>query len=62
MPINVLWSTAGAPPWQRNYYERIVRNERQLQRLWRYIEHNPAPWRVDDENPVSMGMKAGKGA
>lgn len=30
--------------WQRDYHDRIVRNERELQRLQRYIEGNPGRW------------------
>ena len=32
--------------WQRNYYERIIRNEIALERIRRYIEENPAQWKV----------------
>jgi len=37
--------------WQRNYYEHIIRNEREMDNIWRYIEANPAQWDDDDENP-----------
>ena len=37
--------------WQRNYYERIIRNEREMDAIWEYIENNPAAWADDDENP-----------
>ncbi|MDD2922276.1 MAG: hypothetical protein PHQ36_08320 [Anaerolineales bacterium] len=37
--------------WQRNYYEHIIRNEREMDNIWRYIEANPAQWDADDENP-----------
>ena len=30
--------------WQRNYYEHIIRDEADLQRIRRYIENNPARW------------------
>ncbi|MDO9301430.1 MAG: hypothetical protein Q7T89_08600 [Anaerolineales bacterium] len=38
--------------WQRNYYERIIRNEREMDNIWRYIESNPAQWDKDGENPL----------
>jgi REP element-mobilizing transposase RayT len=46
----------GWPPfdkrlWQRNYYEHIVRNEDDLNRIREYIENNPANWETDRENP-----------
>ena len=37
--------------WQRNYHEHIIRNEREMDNIWRYIESNPAQWDDDDENP-----------
>jgi REP element-mobilizing transposase RayT len=37
--------------WQRNYYEHVVRNEKALDRIRRYIDENPACWAFDDENP-----------
>jgi putative transposase len=44
----------GTPIWQRNYYERIVRNEREMEAIWRYIEANPVNWRDDEENPQKV--------
>ena len=37
--------------WQRNYYEHIIRNEREMDRIWRYIKGNPSAWEEDEENP-----------
>lgn len=37
--------------WQRNYYERIIRNEREMDAIWNYIEDNPVAWADDNENP-----------
>jgi len=39
------------PIWQRNYYEHIIRNEPEMDRITRYIASNPARWNDDDENP-----------
>ena len=42
----------GAPTvWQRNYYEHIVRDEREHDLIRLYIESNPINWASDDENP-----------
>jgi len=41
----------GTPIWQRGFYERIIRNDREMDAIWRYIEANPATWATDDENP-----------
>ena len=40
--------------WQRNYYEHIIRNEKDLQNKTDYIEANPRLWDEDDENPVNV--------
>jgi len=33
--------------WQRNYYEHIVHDDGDLQRIQEYIENNPANWLND---------------
>jgi REP element-mobilizing transposase RayT len=38
--------------WQRNYYEHIVRNENELNRIREYITDNPMKWEFDQENPA----------
>ena len=40
--VNDLRSTPGAILWQRNYYERVVRNDKALQATRRYIITNPS--------------------
>ena len=49
--INRIRKTPGEPVWQRNYYERIIRNERELNAVRQYIRDNPARWAEDRENP-----------
>jgi putative transposase len=49
--INRIRKMPGAPVWQRNYYERIIRDERELNAVRRYIRENPARWAEDRENP-----------
>ncbi len=39
--------------WQRNYYEHVIRDEKDLQNKTDYIESNPSLWDEDDENPVN---------
>lgn len=48
--INLRRGTPGAPVWQRGYYERIIRNERELGRTRKYIASNPRNWRSDHEH------------
>jgi putative transposase len=42
------------PIWQRNYYEHIIRNEKELQNITDYINGNPLRWQEDDENPFHV--------
>ncbi len=50
--INQMRDRPGVPVWQRNYFERIVRNPRHLDAVQRYIRNNPGRWEVDRENRV----------
>jgi REP element-mobilizing transposase RayT len=50
--INELRGIAGVPVWQRNYWEYIIRNEGELQRIREYIINNPMKWEEDKMNPV----------
>ena len=51
--INQLRCRRGAPVWQRNYYEHIIRDEDELAHARRYIEQNPEQWSNDRHNPFS---------
>ena len=57
--INQLRGTAGAPVWQRNYYEHVVRGEGDLDVIRRYIAENPLKWAEDPEYPRAGWMAAG---
>jgi len=48
--INNLRLTAGGRVWQRGYYDRIARNERELEAIRDYIRKNPDRWADDREN------------
>ena len=48
--INQMRGTPGVPVWQRNYYERIIRNDDELNRVREYIRDNPRKWLLDSEN------------
>jgi REP element-mobilizing transposase RayT len=52
--INNLRGPPGQPIWQRNYYERVIRDEDELQRVRQYILDNPAKWESDPNNPAIM--------
>lgn len=46
------WRPFAGRLWQRSYFERVIRNERELQAVREYIRRNPAGWQSDRENPV----------
>ncbi len=55
---------AGWPPfqarlWQRNYHDRIIRDELELERIRHYIHHNPLDWRDDDYHPAKTRQRQG---
>ena len=45
------WPPFDKKIWQRNYYERIIRNEKECRRIRQYIMDNPLKWEFDTENP-----------
>jgi len=52
--VNGIRRTPGAPLWQRNYYEHVIRNESEWARIRQYIQSNPTQWEIDQENPGIM--------
>lgn len=48
--VNLMLKRTGSL-WQRNYYERVVRSEAELNAIRRYIDENPLRWALDAENP-----------
>ena len=51
--INRLRNNPGCPVWQRNYYERVIRDDNELVRAREYIVNNPLKWDLDHENPLN---------
>ena len=51
--VNMRCGTLGETIWQRNYYEHVVRDEGDLERIRDYIDANPLRWDMDEENPTS---------
>jgi REP element-mobilizing transposase RayT len=54
--INEYRNTAGIPVWQRNYYEHVIRSERELTQIREYISTNHLKWGLDRENPERTGI------
>jgi REP element-mobilizing transposase RayT len=53
--INFARKTRGAPFWQRNFYEHVIRDDLSLNRIREYVVTNPLQWDLDRENPQAQG-------
>ena len=49
--INQMRETPGGDVWQRSFYDHIVRNGADLERVRTYIHANPGNWPWDRHNP-----------
>ena len=52
--INQVRDAGYAKVLQRDYYEHIIRNEREWNAIAEYIRNNPANWRADLDNPANF--------
>jgi REP element-mobilizing transposase RayT len=60
--IKALYGDEGKPVWQRSFYDRIIRDDRELNRIHEYILSNPSQWSEDTQNPQRQGPWRGLGA
>ncbi len=44
--------------WQRNYYEHVIRNDKELHLIQQYIMDNPIAWKKDKYNSKSDSIKS----
>lgn len=44
------WQPFEGKLWQRNYFERIIRDDRELDQIRLYILNNPRKWAEDEQN------------
>ena len=40
--------------WQSRFYDRIIRNEKELYNIRKYIEQNPLKWDLEKNNPENI--------
>ena len=38
---------AGISIWQKGFHDHIIRNDREYQEIWKYIDENPIKWQLD---------------
>ncbi|MGD0923177.1 MAG: transposase [Terriglobia bacterium] len=51
------WAPLRGRLWQRNYYEHIIRNARELEWIRDYMTTNPVRWDTDPENPAATSAQ-----
>lgn len=56
--INEMRATPGTRVWQRNYYERVLRDDRELDAVREYITRNPLNWMDDENHPARQSFAA----
>ncbi len=42
--------------WQKSFFDRIIRNERELFNIRQYIKQNPLRWELEKNNPENLEM------
>jgi len=52
--INKIRNISKQSVWQRSYYDHIIRNEKSLFEIRRYIRENPLKWTIDKNNPENL--------
>jgi len=50
--INQIQNTQGKRVWQRNYYDRVIRNDKELDAIRQYIQTNPENRKSDLGLPI----------
>ncbi len=55
--INEIRQTPGTSVWQRNYYEHVIRDESDYNRIAEYIANNPQRWVEDSLHPDKPDFK-----
>lgn len=58
--INIKENITGRQIWQRSFYDHIIRNENELNKIREYIINNPKNWKEDRNNPVNIGNEKEK--
>jgi REP element-mobilizing transposase RayT len=46
--VNRIRGTPGASFWQRGYYEHVIRDEGDLEKIRTYVAQNPLSWELDE--------------
>jgi putative transposase len=42
--------------WQRNYFDHVIRNDKELGNIREYIDNNVIQWAFENDNPDSIPL------
>jgi REP element-mobilizing transposase RayT len=59
--INRLWDSVGEPVWQRNYFEHIIRDDQELERIRDYISSHPSEEQTHGVEEIAAVWRPPKG-
>ena len=45
--VNLQSNNKNERVFQRSYYDHVIRNQRDYDEIWQYIENNPRKWRIE---------------
>lgn len=48
------WKPFNKQLWQRSFYDHIIRNEIELEKIRHYIHYNASKWDIDRNNPGNI--------
>ena len=54
--INEIRGTPRMPFWQRNYYDHIIRSDKELDNIREYISNNVLKWAFEKDNPDNIPL------
>lgn len=40
--------------WQRSYHDRIIRSQREFEKIYTYLDNNPLQWELDCHHPTNQ--------
>jgi putative transposase len=54
--INEIRNTPSVPVWQERFYDRVIRNDRELDKIRDYIHNNVLQWAFENDNPENIPL------
>ena len=55
--VNKSRGVIGVSVWQKSFYDRIIRNNGEMERIQQYILNNPIKWAQDRDNPTNPAFR-----